>query len=103
MGESASRRQRKEPPQRTPQMDLIGGLQSFSKRFPQVGVALSLNAADDETRVQVMPVNDKFPMKVLRETLEEMERIRESGVMIEYIMFRGVNDSLEDAKKVAMK
>ena len=73
----------------------------FSKRFPQVGVALSLNAADDETRVQVMPVNEKFPMKVLRETLEEMEEIRQSGVMIEYIMFKGVNDSLEDAKKVA--
>ena len=48
-----------------------------------------------------MPVNDKFPMKVLRETLEEMEEIRKSGVMIEYIMFKGVNDSLEDAKKVA--
>lgn len=74
----------------------------FSKRFPQVGVALSLNAADDQTRVQVMPVNEKFPMKVLRETLEEMEEIRKSGVMIEYIMFKGINDSLEDAKKVAV-
>jgi 23S rRNA (adenine2503-C2)-methyltransferase len=73
----------------------------FSQRFPQVGIALSLNAADDETRVQIMPINERFPMNTLRETLEEMEEIRGSGVMIEYIMFDAINDTLEDAQKVA--
>ena len=73
----------------------------FSKLFPQVGVALSLNAADDKTRQQVMPINERYPMATLRSTLEDMEKVRQSGVMIEYIMFDKVNDSLDDAKNVA--
>jgi len=40
-------------------------------------------------------------MGQLRTMLEELETLRDSGIMIEYIMFDGVNDSLENAAELA--
>lgn len=73
----------------------------FAKRFPQVSLALSLNASNDADRGAVMPINDRYPMSQLRAMLEELEQIRGTGIMIEYIMFKGLNDSLSAADEVA--
>ncbi len=73
----------------------------LAKEFPQVGMALSLNGHTDESRSRVMPINDRYDMALLRQTLEELEQIRQKGIMIEYIMFDGINDSLEAADRVA--
>ncbi|MDQ8181479.1 23S rRNA (adenine(2503)-C(2))-methyltransferase RlmN [Pelagicoccus sp. SDUM812005] len=73
----------------------------FAKRFPQVGFALSLNGSNDQGRSAVMPINDRYPMAQLRAMLEELETIRGTGAMIEYIMFKDLNDSLEAADEVA--
>ncbi|MBD5781332.1 23S rRNA (adenine(2503)-C(2))-methyltransferase RlmN [Pelagicoccus sp. NFK12] len=73
----------------------------FARRFPQVGFALSLNGSNDAGRSAVMPINDRHPMSQLRAMLEELEEIRGTGAMIEYIMFKDLNDSLEAADEVA--
>ncbi|MDQ8186592.1 23S rRNA (adenine(2503)-C(2))-methyltransferase RlmN [Pelagicoccus sp. SDUM812002] len=73
----------------------------FARRFPQVGFALSLNGSNDEGRSAVMPINDRYPMSQLRSMLEKLEEIRGTGAMIEYIMFKDLNDSLEAADEVA--
>jgi 23S rRNA (adenine2503-C2)-methyltransferase len=73
----------------------------FAERFPQVGLALSLNGSNDQVRSEIMPINDKYSMADLRTMLEKLEEVRTSGVMIEYIMFKDQNDSLEAAAEVA--
>ena len=73
----------------------------FAKDYPKVSLALSLNASNDQVRQEVMPINERFPMLALKETLKEIEVIRDGETMIEYIMFDNLNDSLEAAKEVA--
>lgn len=73
----------------------------FANRFPQVSFALSLNGSNDAARSEVMPINNRYPMAALRAMMEQLEQIRKSPVMIEYIMFRDLNDSLESAGEVA--
>lgn len=73
----------------------------FAKRFPEVSLALSLNGSNDADRSSVMPINERYPMEQLRSMLEELEEIRGTGLMIEYIMFKDLNDSLAAADEVA--
>ncbi len=73
----------------------------FAQRFPQVCFALSLNGSNDASRSAVMPINDRYPMAELRAMLEKLQEIRGTEAMIEYIMFKDLNDSLENADEVA--
>jgi len=65
-------------------------------RYP-VSIAVSINAARNDLRSLLMPVNRKFPLK---EVVAAMRRIPlQSGrkVTAEYVLLAGVNDSAEDA------
>ena len=73
----------------------------FAKDYPGVSLALSLNASNDQVRQVIMPINERFPLSALKEALKEIEVLRNSETMIEYIMFDGLNDSLEAAEEVA--
>jgi 23S rRNA (adenine2503-C2)-methyltransferase len=73
----------------------------FAERFPEISLALSLNGSNDTGRSEVMPINEKYPMGELRAMLEKLETIRNGFVMIEYIMFKDLNDDLESASEVA--
>lgn len=65
-----------------------------------VNLAVSLHSADDETRTKIMPLNKKYPLAVLHEALKGF-RLRENRrITWEYVMLKGVNDSLEDAAKL---
>jgi len=75
---------------------IIPELLPFSLGHP-VSLAVSINAARDDLRSLLMPVNRKYP---LRELVAEMKRIPlQSGrkVTAEYVLLAGVNDSPEDA------
>ena len=66
-----------------------------------VSFAVSINAARDDLRSLLMPINRKYP---LRELVAEMKRIPlQSGrkVTAEYVLLAGVNDSPEDARLLA--
>lgn len=72
----------------------------FANHFPQVSLALSLNGSNDKGRSEVMPINEKHSMADLRDMLKQLEEIRGGFVMIEYIMFKDLNDSPEAASEV---
>jgi 23S rRNA (adenine2503-C2)-methyltransferase len=66
-----------------------------------IRLALSIHAADPRLRSELMPVNDRFP---LRDVLAECHRyfaLRRRKVFVEYVMLAGVNDSPERAKELA--
>jgi len=68
----------------------------LARKYP-VSFAVSINAARDDLRSLLMPVNRKYPLK---EVVAAMRRIPlQSGrkVTAEYVLLAGVNDSAEDA------
>jgi 23S rRNA (adenine2503-C2)-methyltransferase len=60
-------------------------------------LALSLHAADDEKRHQIMPINDSNNLEALIESLIYFCKARKKRITLEYIAFQNFNDSLEDA------
>lgn len=64
-------------------------------------LAVSLNAASDEKRQKIMPINKKYPLSRLQEALSKYPLKRAEFIFIEYIMFKDFNDSPEDAQMVA--
>lgn len=67
----------------------------------QVNLAVSLNAADDETRNRLMPINRKYGLAELIDACIHYEMPRRRRITFEYILMAGVNDSDADAKKLA--
>ncbi len=61
-------------------------------------LALSLHAATDEKRNEIMPINETNNLKVLIESLNYFYRMTRSEITFEYILFRDFNDSLQDAE-----
>ncbi len=63
-------------------------------------LAVSLNAADDKTRDEIMPINKRWPIKQLLDACFEHYQVTKDRVTIEYVLLKGVTDSLEDAEKL---
>lgn len=83
---------------------------STSGVLPQIGpllevapihLAVSLHATTDEVRDVLVPINKRYPIADLLETLREEPRIhRRRPVFFEYTLMEGVNDSVEDARRL---
>ena len=66
----------------------------------KVNLAISLNATNNKTRDFLMPINKRYPMESLLETLKRYPLAARQKITIEYILIKDVNDSLEDAKRL---
>jgi len=64
-------------------------------------LALSLHAATDSKRSEIMPINDSNTLEALSEALVYFHEKTGSRVTFEYIIFKDFNDTLEDAKDLA--
>jgi len=66
-----------------------------------IHLAVSLHATTNEVRNELVPLNKRFPIEELLETLRTEPRInRRRPVFFEYTLMAGVNDSLEDARRL---
>ena len=65
-----------------------------------VRLAVSLNASNDEIRDDIMPINKKYPLETLMDSCREYAHQSGDRVTFEYVLLKGVNDTLEDAKRV---
>lgn len=63
-------------------------------------LAVSLNGVNDEVRSQVMPINNKWNIKELLDACVEHCRITKDKVTFEYVLLKGVTDSIEDARQL---
>jgi adenine C2-methylase RlmN of 23S rRNA A2503 and tRNA A37 len=75
-------------------------MEKFGKDFPQVNLALSLHAAEDELRTKLVPVNKAFPLAKLAESLRKYLELTNRKVFLEYVMLSGENDRPKDARAV---
>ncbi len=65
-------------------------------------LALSLHAANDVKRSEIMAINDSNNLEALAEALRYFHEKTGSRVTYEYIIFRDFNDSIEDAQELAI-
>lgn len=63
-------------------------------------LALSLHAANDTKRNQIMPINESNSLKALKEALQYYFHHTRNHITFEYIVFDNFNDSLEDAREL---
>ena len=64
-------------------------------------LAISLHATNDELRNDIVPINKKYPLKELIKACQDYPRAKNSKrITFEYVMLKGVNDSISDAKSL---
>ncbi|MBV69131.1 MAG: 23S rRNA (adenine(2503)-C(2))-methyltransferase RlmN [Pelagibacterales bacterium] len=79
---------------------IVNKIKDF-QRDTDVNLAVSLHAAFDNIRDELVPVNKKWPISRLFKELEVYNSTeRKKRITFEYIMLEGVNDSLKDAKQL---
>jgi 23S rRNA (adenine2503-C2)-methyltransferase len=66
----------------------------------KVRLAVSLNGSNDEIRSKVMPINKMYPIEQLLDACREHHKRTKDSITFEYVLLKGVTDSLEDARRV---
>jgi 23S rRNA (adenine2503-C2)-methyltransferase len=79
----------------------IPGIDRMASEGPPVRLALSLHAADDALRSELMPVNDRYPLADVLAACLRWHEARRRQVFVEYLMLDGVNDRYEQAVELA--
>jgi 23S rRNA (adenine2503-C2)-methyltransferase len=80
---------------------LIPGIKRLSAEKLQVGLAISLHAADNKLRDKLVPINKKYPLEELISACREYFVRTGRRVSFEYALFKGINDSLAQAQLLA--
>lgn len=78
----------------------IEKLRSFRSKHPKVGLAISLNAASDELRTHLMPVNKTYNLNRLLSFIDQAGASGRDKITLEYVVLAGVNDTPEQVKKL---
>lgn len=81
---------------------LVPEIRRFAKEC-RANLAVSLHATNDELRSWLMPINRKYPLGELMQTLRDVfprEDAKQQKVFFQYVMLKGVNDSLQDAREL---
>lgn len=80
---------------------LVDGIRKYGKEGIQINLAISLHAPNDEIRRSLMPIARAYPMDVLFDAIKDYEENAGRRVTFEYILLKGVNDSLAHADMLA--
>jgi 23S rRNA (adenine2503-C2)-methyltransferase len=82
----------------------LPGLRKFVDEVEEpIRLALSLHAPTDELRSELMPVNDRYPLDDVLAECTRYFALRRRKVFVEYVMLRGVNDRVEQARDLAKR
>lgn len=76
-------------------------LRNLAKDFPQINLAISLHAPNDQLRSELMPINMTYNIKTLLSAVDEHIATAGREVMFEYTLIKGVNDSDAQAEQLA--
>ena len=79
---------------------LVDKIEDLKAENLHVNLAISLNATDNATRDKIMPINKKYSIEVLMNCLKSFPLKATRRITFEYVMLRGINDSLEDARRL---
>lgn len=74
---------------------MVPQIERFNE-FPPVNVAISLHAAHDKVRTELMPINKVYDLKRLFNAIKKIPLKAHRHITYEYLLIDGVNDSMED-------
>lgn len=80
---------------------IVPGIKRLADSGAPVNLSVSLHAARDKLRASLMPVSRQYPLAELEKACAEFARKTKRRLTLEYILFRGINDSLADADALA--
>ena len=80
---------------------IVPGIEKLAKEAVRPKLAISLNASNDEQRNVLMPINKKYPLKELLAACKKFPTGSREYITFEYVLLGGVNDTAEDARRVA--
>ncbi len=80
---------------------LVTGIERLAREDLRVNLAVSLHAAADEVRSRLMPVNRSWGLEALMDAVRRYPLAPRQRVFFEYVLLDGVNDSPEDARRLA--
>ena len=83
-------------------LSTIGVPDKIIKFSDEVGVhlALSLHAADNKKRNEIIPINKKYPLEEVIKSCKYYTSVVKEKVFVEYTLMSGINDSSEDAREL---
>jgi 23S rRNA (adenine2503-C2)-methyltransferase len=80
---------------------LVDGIRRYANEGIQINLAISLHASNDETRKKLMPIANRYSLAELIDAVRYYLDHSGRRVTFEYILIKGVNDSLADADELA--
>jgi 23S rRNA (adenine2503-C2)-methyltransferase len=79
---------------------IVPGIERLAQESVRPKLAISLNASNDEQRDALMPINRKYPLSALLAACKNYPLRPWEHLTFEYVMLGGVNNDLEDARRV---
>ena len=80
---------------------VVPGMERMVDELPQVNLAISLHAAEDELRTELVPINARWPIAAVLAAGRRFADRTGRRVSLEYVLIDGVNDSLPLAERLA--
>jgi 23S rRNA (adenine2503-C2)-methyltransferase len=79
----------------------IPGIEQLAEQDMPLRLALSLHAAEETLRSELMPVNERFPLSDVLDACRAFYARKRRRVLVEYVMLAGINDRYEQALALA--
>ena len=80
---------------------ILPKIKQFIDQEQNYKLAISLNASNNSTRDKIMPINKKWNIQKIIEEGKRFSLIKRRLVMFEYVLLKGINDSVENAIELA--
>ena len=80
---------------------IVPALEKLAREPLMPNLAISLHATTDEQRTELVPPNRKYPLAQILEACRRFPLKKRSRITFEYVMLDGVNDTPEDARRLA--
>jgi len=78
----------------------LEGLERLLEIHPDVRLAISVHSPSSVERSRIMPINRRWPLEELLDRLRAKPNLQKNGLLLQYTLIAGVNDSLEAADKL---
>lgn len=80
---------------------VLEGIRRLAEDKLRVHLAISLHSANNVTRSEIMPINNKHNLEELAESIKHYHKETNDRVTFEYLLLKGVNDSIQNARELA--
>jgi len=80
---------------------IIPAIKKLSRERLQIELSISLHAADDKTRSQLLPINKKYPLPGLMAACREYIKNTDRQITFEYVLIKNINSALPDARNLS--